>query len=274
MQIAELGKENENLHWRLQLEAKRLTAAEQQAAALQQQCMQASVSGSSENQRDKASMLQQEAKLQSLTSQNKQLQDKLNLTEAKLTEATKLQQQMHAERAEHDAAQRDLQNSNQQLQSTLREVNEHNQSLVTCQAGLEAQLQATKESMTQAQRAQQASAAAVQDSRQVESLKKENAAQAQHSRKLEHEVRALQQQLHDQMSQQQQSMHSMSISSPLASPTGVKMAKVQQQAELVAAENANLQMQCKQQAAELSQSQQDVQVISICLQALLCISIP
>lgn len=278
MQIAELGAENEHLHRRLESSATQLEAAEQKAAALQQKSTQASISADTKSHHDKAQSLQQQAELQSLTSQNRQLQERLRLAEPKLAEANMLQQQQeqqtHAEHAEHVTAQHEWETSCSQLQQALTEVNERNQTLAAHQGKLEVQLRAAKESAFKAQHAQQAAqethtrtaAAAAKDSRlqeQVTSLKKENALQSQHSRKLEGEVRALQQQLHDQMSQQQQSMHSISGGSQIGSPSGAKLAMVQHQAELVAAENANLQMQCKQQAADFAQSQQDVQVIRL-----------
>lgn len=265
-----MGAENEHLQWRLESGARRLEAAEQKVGALQQQSMQASTSASTDNQQAQAVVAQQQAELHSLSSQNRQLQDQLRLTEGKLSEAHKLQQQQqHHLQAEHARAEQSWDESSRRLLQQLGVVTQQNQALVAQQSALE--LQAAKGDLVKAQHAQRAAedmhnrtdAAATQDSRlqgQVESLKKENALQAQHSRKLEGEVRALQKQLHDQMSQQQQSMHSVRAGIQIESPSSAKLAVVQQQAELVAAENASLQMHCKQQAADLAQSQEDVQV--------------
>ena len=272
MQIAELGAENEHLQWRLQSGARRLEAAEQKAEALQLTSMQASTSASTDHQQAQAVLSQQQEELQGLSSQNRQLQDQLRLTEAKLREAHKLQQQQqHQLQAEHARAEQSWDESSRQLQQQLGLITQQNQALLAQQAAMEAQLHAAEDDTRKVQHAQQAAedmhnrtdAVATQDSRlqgQVERLKKENALQAQHSRKLEGEVRALQQQLHDQMSQQQQSIHSMRAGMQLESPSGAKLAAVQQQAELVAAENASLQLHCKQQAAVLAKSQEDVQV--------------
>lgn len=249
------------MHWRLQSGAKRLEEAEKKAGASEQQSKHAAAL--------EAEAAQQQAQVQKLNRLNQQLQDKLKLSESLLAEAN-IQQQQQQQHMQADRTRCQLihDQSDQQLQQQLRDMAQQNDSLCARHTQLETELQSAQSSLADAQQAQQAAeethtctdaATAAESSLQgqVDSLRKENGTQAQHCRKLEGEVRALQQQLHEQMRQQQQSMQRVFQTEAVGT---ARVAVVQQQAEMVAGENVALQAHCKQLASDLAQSQRDVQV--------------
>lgn len=174
---------------------------------------------------------------------------------------TEQQQQTH-DQADHMAW---------ELQHKVDNLTQENQSLLKHHEQLETRFESLTKQLAKAQHAQhvqhaaEASEAQTQSKtavlqEQIDSMLNSSAAHLEVRHRLENEVASLQRQLgHAESALSQQQSHAMNHQQAEAATSG-QVAALQQQAESVVQENATLERQCRQQAADMKQLQSDVQV--------------
>ena len=266
VQVAELGGENEQLQWQLQSAQKKLRQAEDTAQQLQHNQSDGS-STSQEQDSGRSSHLQ--SQLEELGRHNSELQSELTaaVQNMKQEEAkgVKQQHQIH-DQADHMAW---------ELQHKVDNLTQENHSLLKHHKQLETRFESLTGQLAKAQHAQHAQHAAEAQSKaceaqtlskttalqeQIDNLQNSSAAHLEVRHRLQNEVTSLQRQLgHTESALSQQQNRARNHQQAEAATSG-QVAALQQQAESVVQENATLERQCRQQAADMKQLQSDVQV--------------
>lgn len=265
MQVAELGGENEQLQWELQSALQKQQKAETEHQLLHRQSDTSSVLA----EQDAARWSQTEE----LSKHNRELQSQLaaalqNLKQEKL-------QSTH-QHTQHQQLQDHAGHTEWELHHQVDNLTQENQSLLKHHAQLETRFDSLTKQLAKAQHAQHAEDAqskaseAQEDPKtrvlqeQVDSLMASSAKQLEQRHRLENEVALLQRQLTNAESTLHQHQHRMRGHQQAEAASSGQLVVLQQQAESVAAENAALEAQFRQQAASMKQLQSDVQVSHSC----------
>ena len=254
--MIELGSDNAQLHEELQSALSKLHHAEQTAQQLQQNLVD-TASSSQARAAEQHQDLAKPKQVEELSKHNIQLQ-------AELAAAV---QQLNENQA-HSAHQQQLQLCDWELQHQVDNLTQDNQSLLTHHAQLETRFKALSQELAKAQHAKRAAdAQAAREvskvselQQQVDGLMEISAKHLEDRHRLQNEMAALQRQLHHAESAlRQQQLSARGQQQAEAATTGQVVA-LEQQAASLAQENADLQKQCRQQAAGMKQLQNDVQV--------------
>ena len=266
VQVVELGGENEQLQWQLQSAQSKLSQAEHTAQQLQHN--QSDRSSTSPEQ-DSARSSHLQSQLEELGRHNSELQSELATAVQNLKQeaakGVKQQQQIH-DQADHMAW---------ELQHKVDNLTQENQSLLKHHEQLETRFESLTKQLAKAQHAQHAQHAAEAQSKaseaqkqskttalqeQIDNLLNNSAAHLEVRHRLENEVTSLQRQLGHAKSALSQQQDRARNHQQAEAATSDQVAALQQQAESVVQENATLERQCRQQAADMKQLQSDVQV--------------
>ncbi|KAL0029937.1 hypothetical protein WJX77_008395 [Trebouxia sp. C0004] len=263
--VAELGCENEQLQWQLQSAQSKLSQAEHTAQQLQ--CNQSDRSSTSPEQ-DTARSSHLQNQLEELGRHNSELESELvtAVQNLKQEEAKGVkQQQQTRDQADHMVW---------ELQHKVDNLTQENQLLLKHHEQLETRFESLTKQLAKAQHAQHAAEAQSKASEaktqtkttalqeQIDNLLNSSAAHLEVRHRLENEVASLQRQLgHAESSLSQQQNRARNHQQAEAATSG-QVAALQQQAESVVQENATLERQCRQQAADMKQLQSDVQARS------------
>ena len=268
MQVAELGGENEQLQWELQAALQKQRKAETEHQLLHRQSDKSSVFA----EQDAAGWSQTEE----LSKHNRELQSQLaaalqNLKQEKL-------QSTH-QHTQHQQLQDHAGHTEWELQHQVDNLTQENQSLLKHHAQLETRFESLTKQLAKAQHAQHAQHAEDAQSKasearedpktrvlqeQVDSLMASSAKQLEQRHRLENEVALLQRQLTNAESMLHQHQNRVRGHQQAEAASSGQLVVLQQQAESVAAENAALEAQFRQQAASMKQLQSDVQVSHSC----------
>lgn len=263
MQVAELSGENEQLRWELNSAQQKQQQAEQR---LQQQDQSDQLAPPSQSSQADTSRLRGD--LEALSRQNSELSSKLAAACQSLKAEQALVLQKQREHQQHrDSAER----ASWELQHKVNNLTQENQSLIAHHEQLETKFTSLSKQLAKAQHAQHAGAQSKSDQaetlarayslqEQVNSLLESSAVQVEQRHRLENEVATLQRRLGSAESALSQHQHKVRGHQAAESASNGKVAMLQQQAESVVEENAALQAQCRQSAADMKQLQNDVQV--------------
>ena len=268
MQVAELAGQNEQ--WQLQAALAKLHQAEQTA---QQAQHSHSNSPTASPAQDSADVVRLQSQLEEMTRRHGALQSQLSSTEEALQQERadlEQQQQQAGDRAKHAAW---------DLQHQVDNLTGENKSLLDSHEKLQGQFESLTKQLAQAQHAQHAQHAAESRSKvaeaqqlsrstalqqQVDSLMASSAGQVEQRHRLENEVAVLQRQLTTAESALSQHQHRVRSQEEAEAAASGQVAMLRQQADSVVADNAALEGQCAQQAADMKQLQSDVQVSCMC----------
>ena len=261
VQVAELSGENEQLHWQL-ASAKQ----KQQQAELAVQHDQSGRPTSSPANQTQAEALRHQ--LEGLRLHNTELQSELTAVRqrAKSAQAQALEQQ-EAEKQGRDNSV----HASWELQHRVDNLNQENQSLLAHHTQLESRFENLTKQLAKAQHAQHVGAQSKADqaesmartaalSEQVSNLMESSAMQVEQRHRLENEVASLQRKLTRAETALSQHQHRVRGHEEAESASSSRMAELQQQADGAIGENAALHLQCRQQAVDIKQLQNDVQV--------------
>lgn len=281
LQVAELGGENEQLHFELQSVSAKLKQAEQSAQQLQHKQSDRS---SPQPEQDSARSSRLQSQVEELSEHNTELQAELASALQRLKEGNiqaahhQKQQQQLREEADHTAW---------ELQHKVDILTEENQSLLTHHAQLGTKFESLTKQLAKAQHAQHAQHAADAHSKasearelskagalqeQIDSLMESSSVQLEQRHRLENQVASLQRQLSHAESALNQQQHKARGHLQAEVATSGQVAVMQRQAESIAEENAALDSQCRQQAAAMKQLQSDVQVSQLVMPSRLTVA--
>lgn len=269
MQVAELGGENEQLRWELKSAQQKQQQAEQRLQQQQDQSDKLALP----SPRSQADSSRLRGDLEALSRQNSELSSELAAACQSLKAEQALVLQTQREHQQHrDSADR----ASWELQHQVDNLTQENQSLIAHHEQLETKFTSLTKQLAKAQHAQHAGAQSKSDQaetlaracglqEQVDSLMESSAVQVEQRHRLENEVATLQRRLAGAESALSQHQHRVRGHQAAESASMGKVAMLQQQAESVVEENAALQAQCRQSAADMKQLQNDVQVSTKCL---------